>query len=1275
MKSLKKVLAVALSVAILGSSTLMASAATTKNKDITLNKTPQITVNPSENKEEKEKNYAEGEAIVMLKEIGVVSTGAKLSDTLDVSSSIKVDDVNTFSDKRDGCTVVSVSSKKLSTEKLIEELKKDDSVLMAEPNYICHASKVTVDAYSDFQWGLENKGQNGGKADYDINPKEMWSKSYTAKKQPVVAVIDTGVDYTHEDLKNKMWVNPYENRLAGKHGMDFSGENKDGAPMDNNGHGTHCAGIIAGEQNNNKGISGVSQNTKIMALKFLDSGGSGYTSNAISCYNYIYRAMKLGVNVVAINDSWGSEENSQILVELINKVGKLGAISVCAAGNSSVNYDPETPTPLPNPYYDDDFFFSTKKAHKATDINVLEYPACNNSKYIISVAATDEKGKIAMYSNYGKDMVDVAAPGTDILSSVCYDNYLPAIYDSQRLNSTTSAYITKDFDARTGSIKTGKGTASFTEVTDEYFTDASNDNHSLKVNVKNAKMGDYYSFEVRYKSKGTQSNPTLGMMLKSVEIPEDDSELALFMLPSALAVYDSPVDEKVTLGDVANVSSTTYVYSGSDSWETNNFQMNDYNPEPSERKLTFVLSCMADGDYTFMLDDIGLSKGVDGEEKSFGKYDVYSGTSMACPAVVGEIALMREKDSSLDLDKTIEKVRGAVSQSDGELFKVDSNGTIDLSKVDSPVPTISSVKLSGSNIVVSGKNFNSNSKILVDNKELNTKFDSKKNTLTASGSTAVNKPSVVVKATNDSGYDAKKVTLLSGKKYTEKGFVEEDILTFDTVSDGKSFYTVDKYGYNIVKYSQDKKKVFRSYNYYYVKSAIQKEKRFKEFINSSPFEINIYSLAYFNNYLYFVVECNLTGESTDKVYATKTAVVKVSVSSKPKYTYYDVSDQLYHPALAVYGNEMYIIGGYNRDTKTLSNAVYKYSNKKWNKVSSLPSGRAMGKCVEVKSKLVYTLGTDGTDAVPQNLIYDGKKWTVSKAPKLSSDQKNTVTLCDNDYTYYDGNVDYISGGVLYTGIIFNGKGDTIKYDVNSDKFSSLNYYFHSDTLNHIYGVVIDDMYYGVAYENRTYDSLKYDEAFQDYLKEDEWYDEDEEDYDDYFSDIDYDEEYEEYYTVPISYTFNVKSGLYNVKASSSNCKVSGTGSYLPNSTVTVKATPNKGYKVKSITVNGKTYNKSSVSFKITKNTTVKVKCTSLVTKIKLNKTKATLNKGDTLKLKATVSPSKAKNKSIKWTTDKKKVATVNSKGVVKAVEKGKAVIKATAKDGSKTSASCKVTVK
>ncbi|HEV2763116.1 MAG TPA: S8 family serine peptidase, partial [Pyrinomonadaceae bacterium] len=206
------------------------------------------------------------------------------------------------------------------------------------------------------QWGLINTGQRNGKSRADIGALHAWMKKSTGSEEVVVAVIDTGVDYTHSDLLNNIWLRPeslapYQDKQLGtvndQHGYNAVANNGD--PMDDNGHGTHCAGIIGAEGDNGRGVAGVNWRVQIMPLKFLDGSGSGSTKDAIEAINYVIDRKKKGVNVRVISASWGSTARSRGLEEAIKRAGEEGILFVAAAGNSSVNNDrtPHYPSSYP----------------------------------------------------------------------------------------------------------------------------------------------------------------------------------------------------------------------------------------------------------------------------------------------------------------------------------------------------------------------------------------------------------------------------------------------------------------------------------------------------------------------------------------------------------------------------------------------------------------------------------------------------------------------------------------------------------------------------------------------------------------------------------------------------------------------------------------------------------------------------------------------------------------------------------------------------------------
>jgi subtilisin family serine protease len=256
------------------------------------------------------------------------------------------------------------------------------------------------DARFSEQWALDNHAQNGGKEGADIGALRAWVTT-TGDDDIVVAVLDSGVDYTHSDLQNNIWVRPdnikqYEDRDLGSiedvHG--YNAVDNTGDPMDENGHGTHCAGIIGAEGGNEIGISGVNWKVRIMPLKFMNSSGFGTTKDAIEAINYVIARKRDGVNVRVISASWGSKMRSQALEDVIRKAQEAGILFVAASGNDSANTD-----------------------------QLPQYPAGYNLGNVISVAALNRQDELASFSNYGAKSVHVAAPGANILSTWLGNEY------------------------------------------------------------------------------------------------------------------------------------------------------------------------------------------------------------------------------------------------------------------------------------------------------------------------------------------------------------------------------------------------------------------------------------------------------------------------------------------------------------------------------------------------------------------------------------------------------------------------------------------------------------------------------------------------------------------------------------------------------------------------------------------------------------------------------------------------------------------------------------
>ncbi len=222
-----------------------------------------------------------------------------------------------------------------------------------------------------------------------IGADKAWAK-HPGSSDVVVAVIDTGVDYNHEDLSFNMWRNPKPDaKTVDLVGYDFV--HNDGLPFDDHSHGSHCSGVIGAVGGNGKGISGVNQRVSIMAVKFLSAEGSGDEAGAIRAIDY---AVTHGATV--LSNSWGGSGSGdmQALKDSVSRAEAKGVLFVAAAGNDSSDND-TTP----------------------------EFPGGFNTPNMIAVAATDNKDGMAYFSNYGKTTVHVGAPGLDVYSSVPANKY------------------------------------------------------------------------------------------------------------------------------------------------------------------------------------------------------------------------------------------------------------------------------------------------------------------------------------------------------------------------------------------------------------------------------------------------------------------------------------------------------------------------------------------------------------------------------------------------------------------------------------------------------------------------------------------------------------------------------------------------------------------------------------------------------------------------------------------------------------------------------------
>ncbi|MBI4652573.1 S8 family serine peptidase [Candidatus Desantisbacteria bacterium] len=490
--------------------------------------------------------------------------------------------------KKTGIQVIKMPAG-MKIEKVIEYYKNNTDVEYAEPNFRIKLKAVVMPNDPKFseQWGLNNTGQSGGTADADIDAPDAWGL-FKGDSSFVVGMLDSGIDYTHEDLKNNIWINPYE--IAGD-GIDndengyvddiygLNAINNDGNLMDDNGHGTHIAGIIGGAGNNNKGIAGVSWNVKLMGLKCFDEDGYGDVGDAIECMEYVLDLKKKGINIKVINNSWSINEYSFGLFDLVKNLRDADILLVAAAGNESADND-----------------------------LVKSYPANFNLDNIISVAATDKYDTLASFSNYGIYSVDLAAPGVDIISSALGGGYIPQAGDIF-------------FDDMEG----GEENWTHSGINDSWVLD-NEAYHSINYSWNDSPAQDYLNNTDSYLEYGSTIdlsnyagiNLGLGFWAK---IDIEDGWDYLYV--------------EISKNGGLDFEQLVYLTGEGIGWKLYSFKI----PENYKTdKFCFRFHLITDEDIRFggvNIDDVGIGSSMESNN-----YISYSGTSMAAPYVSGTAALL-----------------------------------------------------------------------------------------------------------------------------------------------------------------------------------------------------------------------------------------------------------------------------------------------------------------------------------------------------------------------------------------------------------------------------------------------------------------------------------------------------------------------------------------------------------------------------------------------------------------------------------------------------------
>jgi thermitase len=508
--------------------------------------------------------------------------------------------------------VVSVDG---SVKAAVRRLENQPGVAYAQPNYRYEALALTEDTFSEELWGLDDPEM----PDPGVGVGGAWNRLGDLSKGKgdgqVIAVLDTGVDLTHPDLAGNLWENdspdPIDEDL---HGFDFVDD--DGDPDDYNFHGTHVAGTAAAIADNSEGIAGVAPEAEIMAVRVLDGDGSGSTADIAAGIDY---AADHGADVINMSLGAPAGSGDKAMADAIEAAGtENNVVVVAAAGNDGVDVaaQPESPCVLP-------------------------------PENLICVAALNQKGTLASFSNYGAQSVDLAAPGTGVLSTK--PDYGAALF-SDEFGSGLGAWTTQVFD---GGIPWG--TSSSATSSPLSATDSPGGDYGAAPDFSKTAESDLFT------TAAVDLGAERGCRIHFNTKYEIESFFDVF---AAGAITETP------RFDVAGFDGTSFGYPTSFIGESATVSgldgRNDVHP------IFAVLSdeeVELDGAY---VDDVYLfcrDQTYDDAIASANNYDLpgassyvkFQGTSMATPHVAGVVALVRTAAPSLSADELVDVVLAGAS--------------------------------------------------------------------------------------------------------------------------------------------------------------------------------------------------------------------------------------------------------------------------------------------------------------------------------------------------------------------------------------------------------------------------------------------------------------------------------------------------------------------------------------------------------------------------------------------------------------------------------------
>nr|WP_243259601.1 S8 family serine peptidase [Eubacterium sp. 1001713B170207_170306_E7] len=500
----------------------------------------------------------------------------------------------------------------------------------------------------------------------------------TGDQELVIAVLDTGVDHNNPDLKNKMWSKGDLGLPGGEHGINYGGYTPEqmADTSDPNGHGTHCAGIIGAEWGNG-GVSGTSQNAKIMALRY-----GNFVSTVLACYDYMASAIDLQVNLKAVNCSFTSSGSPKSLDMAVEKLGKMGMISVYGSANSATDND---------------------------KTGILSSTFIDNP-YAIVVDAANAYGLLAAYSCYGQRTTDIVAPGSRILSTWPTDQafYYPEFSDSnlfyEGFENAGSLQFYTDADP-------AKGKACG-EITGEKVYNGQN---SLK--LQGTKEGNtVYSQPVDLmQASGFDAS---GVYRFSLNIAGEDghgngqAEIKVRLTDGTFAPLNGNVDNSFARGRDGGFNG---LGSGASQILPENTDYMNFQLCLTLRGIDMTFP-NGHGEYVYQdnavyIDNLGVGS-------TTLPYNYSDGTSMATPMVTGAVAVLAERYQDDSAAKRAARTIGSVTKYNEFKDLCVSDGFIDLSQsvTANPYPVVNAADITDDTVTIDGYFFGESPAVTIGGK-------------------------------------------------------------------------------------------------------------------------------------------------------------------------------------------------------------------------------------------------------------------------------------------------------------------------------------------------------------------------------------------------------------------------------------------------------------------------------------------------------------------------------------------------------------------------------